>query len=155
MSIDDTDRRILRLLQRDARLTVAEIADDVGLSPSACHRRVKRLEERGVVRGYAAVLDRRAVGLHVQAYVFVGMEQHSDETLERFLSTISRIDEVVACHAVSGTGDYMLKVLCADMDAFADVALKTIARLPGVKEIQSTFVLATEKEETRWGLPGA
>ena len=151
--MDALDRRLIRLLQNDARLTVAALAEAVSLSPSACHRRVKRLEEIGAIRGYAAVLDRRAVGLHVQAYIFVNMEKHADDVLERFLAAIRRMEEVVACHAVSGGGDYMLKVLAADMDAFADIALKTVARLPGVKEISSSFVLATEKEEDAWPVP--
>ena len=150
--LDATDRKLLRLLQEDGKRTVAELSDAAGVSASACHRRVKRLEDEGFIAGYAAVLDRKAVGLAVQAYVFVRMEKHVDETLKRFIDTVRRMDEVVACHAVTGHGDYMLKLIVRDMDAFSEVALKSIVRLPGVKEISSAFVLATEKEERVWAL---
>ncbi|MEL6364060.1 MAG: Lrp/AsnC family transcriptional regulator [Pseudomonadota bacterium] len=151
--LDHADRKILRLLQADARRTTAELAEAAGLSTSACHRRVKRLEADGLIAGYSAVLDRKAVGLNVLAYVFVRMEKHSEETLKRFIETVRRMDEIIACHAISGGGDYMLKLVVPDMDAFAEIALKSIARLPGVKEISSSFVLTTEKDERVWAIP--
>ena len=150
--LDDHDRKLLALLQGDGRLTNAELAEATGLSASACHRRVKQLEERGVITGYAAVVDRMKVGLSVLAYVFVKLDSHTEKQLDDFEKRIDLIEEVVACYAVSGGGDYILKVVAPDMDAFAEVALKKLARLPGVKDSASNFVLSTMKLSPGWPL---
>lgn len=148
--LDKADRKLVALLQEQGRLTNAELAEKVGLSLSACHRRVKRLEEAGVIAGYSAVIDRREVGLSVLAYVFVKLEMHSEELLQAFLRGIDAIDEVVACYAIAGGGDYLLKIVAEDMDAYSDVALKKIVRLPGVKDSSSNFVLSTLKLAPGW-----
>ncbi len=150
--IDDIDRKLLALLQRDGRLTNADLAEAVGLSQSACHRRVKQLEERGVISGYSAIVDRAQIDLSVLAYVFVKLESHAEDLLDEFEKRIENIDEVVACHAISGGGDYILKVVASDMDAYAEVALKKLARLPGVKDSSSNFVLSTMKLTPGWPL---
>ncbi len=151
--LNEIDRKILMLLQRNGRLTNAEIAEEVGLSISACHRRVKLLEDQGAIAGYSAVVDRTRVGLSVLAYVFVKLESHAEDLLDEFDKRINRIEEVVACYAISGGGDYILKVVARDMDAYAEVALKKIARLPGVKDSSSNFVLSTMKLAPGWPLP--
>ncbi len=143
--LDLVDRKLVALLQEDGRLTNAELAERVGLSQSACHRRVKRLEDTGVISGYGAFVDRKRVGLNVLGYVFVKMESHSEDLLAAFMRSIEAIDEVVACYAISGGGDYLLKVVAADMDAYAEVVLKRLVRLPGVKDSESNFVLDTIK----------
>ena len=148
--LDQIDRKLIGLLQEDGRLTNAELADAVGLSQSACHRRVKRLEETGVISGYGAFVDRKRVGLTVLGYVSVKMERHDEELLEAFVRGVEEIDEIVACYAISGGGDYLLKVVAADMDAYANVSLKKLSRLPGVQDSQSTFVLSTVKLEHAW-----
>ena len=150
--IDEIDRKLLTLLQADGRLTNAELAEKTGLSVSACHRRVKQLEARGVITGYSAVVDRMQAGLSVLAYVFVKLDSHAEERLEDFENGVALIDEVVACYAISGGGDYILKVAAPDMDAFAEVALKKLARLPGVKDSSSNFVLSTMKLAPGWPL---
>lgn len=150
--LDEADRKLLTLLQSDGRLTNAQLAEKTGLSVSACHRRVKQLEARGVISGYAAVIDRMAVGLNVLAYVFIKLDSHAEERLDDFEKRIDLIDEVVACYAISGGGDYILKVAAADMNAFAEVALKKLARLPGVKDSASNFVLSTMKLAPGWPL---
>ena len=150
--IDDIDRKLLALLQHDGRLTNAELAEAVGLSQSACHRRVKQLEERGVISGYSAIVDRAQIDLSVLAYVFVKLESHAEDLLDEFEKRIENIDEVVACHAISGGGDYILKVAASDMEAYAEVALKQLARLPGVKDSSSNFVLSTMKLTPGWPL---
>jgi len=150
--IDNIDRKLLALLQRDGRLTNADLAEAVGLSQSACHRRVKQLEERGVISGYSAMINRAQIDLSVLAYVFVKLESHEEDLLDEFEKRIENIDEVVACHAISGGGDYILKVAASDMDAYAEVALKKIARLPGVKDSSSSFVLSTMKLTPGWPL---
>lgn len=150
--IDEMDRRLLTLLQADGRLTNAELAEETGLSVSACHRRVKQLEARGVITGYSAIVDRMQAGLSVLAYVFVKLDSHAEERLEDFEKSVALIDEVIACYAISGGGDYILKVAAPDMDAFAEVALKKLARLPGVKDSSSNFVLSTMKLAPGWPL---
>ncbi|MFQ5563521.1 MAG: Lrp/AsnC family transcriptional regulator [Parvularculaceae bacterium] len=154
MTIDATDRRLLALLQRDGHITNAELAERIGLSQSACHRRVKQLEESGVIAGYAAVVDRKKIGMNLLAYVFVKMNKHAEDLLEDFVRGVNAIDEVVSCHAISGGGDYLLKVAADDMDAFAEVALKKLVRLPGVKDSSSNFVLSTVKRERGWPVRG-
>lgn len=152
--IDSVDRKLLALLQDEGRLTNAELAEKVALSQSACHRRVRRLEEIGAITGYAALVDRRKVGLNVMAYVFVKLESHAEELTAAFARAIDTIDEVIACHAVSGVADYVLIVVAESVDAFAEVALKKILRLPGVKDSTSNFVLATLKQGGPWPVPG-
>ncbi|WP_428409059.1 Lrp/AsnC family transcriptional regulator [Hyphococcus sp.] len=150
--IDETDKKILTLLQRDGRLTNAEIADAVGLSVSAAHRRVKALEACGVIKGYGAKVDRAAAGLTLLAYVFVKLDSHAEEHLEAFEKQVNLLDEVVSCSAVSGGGDYILQVVAKDMESFAEVALKKLVRLPGVKDSSSHFVLSSMKEAAGWPL---
>ncbi len=150
--IDETDKKILMLLQRDGRLTNAEIAETVGLSVSAAHRRVKALEASGVIKGYGAKVDRAAAGLTLLAYVFVKLDSHVEEHLDAFEKQVNLLDEVVSCSAVSGGGDYILQVVAKDMESFAEVALKKLVRLPGVKDSSSHFVLSTMKEAAGWPL---
>lgn len=150
--IDATDRKLLELLQDNGRLTNAELAEETGLSVSACHRRVKQLESRGIITGYSAVVDRTKAGLSVLAYVLVKLDSHTEGRLDDFEKRIDLIDEVVACYAISGSGDYILKVAASDMDSFAEVALKKLARLPGVKDSSSNFVLSTMKLAPGWPL---
>lgn len=148
--LDATDRKLVGLLQQDGRLTNAELAERVGLSQSACHRRVKRLEDTGVISGYGAFVDRKRVGLNVMGYVFVKMESHAEDLLDAFTRGVEAMDEIVACYAISGRGDYLLTVVAADMDAYAEVALKKLAHLPGVKDSESNFVLSTVKLDPAW-----
>lgn len=150
--IDETDKKILNLLQANGRLTNAEIADQVGLSVSAAHRRVKQLEASGVIKGYGAKVDRAEAGLTVLAYVFIKLDSHAEDHLSAFEKQIKQMDEVVSCSAVSGGGDYILQVVAKDMDRFAEVALKKLVRLPGVKDSASHFVLSTMKEAAGWPL---
>ena len=148
--VDAVDRKILSKLQENGRLTHGQLADHLGLSVCACHRRVKQLEERGVITGYSAIVDRTKLDLKVLAYIFIKLDAHTQTTLSEFEKRIAQMKEVVACHAVSGGGDYILKVIAEDMDAFADIALKQLARLPGLKDSSSNFVLSTLKESPGW-----
>ena len=148
--LDLVDRKIVALLQEDGRLTNAELAASVSLSQSACHRRVKRLEDVGVIAGYGAFVDRSKVGLSVMGHVSVKMESHSEDLLRSFVKGVEAIDEVVTCYAISGGGDYLLTVVAKDMDAFANVALKKIVHLPGVKDSTTNFVLSTVKLNAAW-----
>ncbi len=148
--MDDTDRHIISVLQADGRRTNAELAEAVGLSTSAVHRRVRQLEDTGVIAGYRAVVDPQKAGLTVLGYVSVKMDSHDQALLDEFIAGVDAIAEIVACYAISGDGDYLLKVVAADMEAFADVALKRLVRLPGVKDSTTNFVLGTVKREGAW-----
>lgn len=145
VDLDAIDRRILRALQADGRLPIVALADKVGLSPTPCQRRVKRLEEAGVIARYAAVLDARRVGLPLHAFVQVALAGHSEEAAASFHRAIAERPEVIAAYAMSGDMDYMLHVVAADFDAYADFALKALLRMPGVKETRSSFVLTEIK----------
>lgn len=143
--LDATDRRILRVLQRDGRLPVVALAERVGLSATPCQRRVKRLEDEGVISRYAAVLDPVRVGLPIQAFVMVALLSHAEEVVAGFHTALSARPEVLAAYAMSGEMDYLLHVLARDFEHYAEFALKALLRMPGVKETRSSFVLTALK----------
>jgi DNA-binding Lrp family transcriptional regulator len=138
---DAGDMRILSALQVEGRLTNQELADRVGMSTSPCWRRVKRLEESGVIKGYQAVLDRRSIGLGVLAFIRVGIDSHSEAEAKRFEKDVLKLDEVVACYSIAGDADFLLQVVARDLDAYAEFAMTVVRRLPRIKEMQSIFVL--------------
>lgn len=139
--LDAGDLRILGVLQAEGRLTNQELADKVGMSTSPCWRRVRRLEESGVIKGYQAVLDRRSVGLGVLAFIRVGIDSHSEAEARRFEKDVLKLDEVVACYSIAGDADFLLQVVARDLDAYAEFAMTVVRRLPRIKEMQTTFVL--------------
>lgn len=143
--LDAIDRRILRALQRDGRQPVAALAEQVGLSATPCLRRIRRLEEAGVIARYTAVIDPVRVGLPLQAFVLVALESHAEEVVARFHKAIAERPEVLAAYAMSGEMDYLLHVLARDFEAYGEFALKALLRMPGVKETRSSFVLSALK----------
>jgi Lrp/AsnC family leucine-responsive transcriptional regulator len=145
MSLDKTDVRILAELQRDGRQSVVEIAERVGLTHTPCLRRIRHLEDAGVIRGYTAILDPAAVGLRVTAFVQVKLERHADETMNRFMTAVEAIEEVVSCHVTTGNYDFLLTVLAADLESFGNVVLKRLVSLAGVRDMQSSIALRTVK----------
>lgn len=151
IKLEPGDVRILRALQAEGRLTNQELAERVGMSTSPCWRRVKRLEEAGVIRGYRASLDRRALGLGVLAFVRVVIDSHSKAEAEKFERDVQALEEVIACWSVAGDADFMLQVVAADLDAYAEFAMTVIRRLPGIKQMHTTLVLKELKATA--GLP--
>ncbi len=143
--LDAADRRILRALRRDGRLSIVALSEEVGLSPTPCQRRLRRLEEEGVIAGYTAVLDHARLGLPLQAFVLVSLDSHAEEVVARFQAALSVRPEVLAAYAMSGEMDYLLHVAAADFEAYAEFALKALLRMPGVKETRSSFVLQALK----------
>lgn len=141
--IDDIDARLLRLIQRDARLTAAQLSEHLALSPSACHRRLQRLEAVGVITGTVALLDARAVGRPTTVFVEVSLSSQADEVLDAFERAVARIPDVLECHLTTGAHDYLLKVVARDSDDFASIHRRHLARLPGVAKLQSSFSLKT------------
>ncbi|RMF34586.1 MAG: Lrp/AsnC family transcriptional regulator [Alphaproteobacteria bacterium] len=142
-TLDAINRRILARLQRDGRITNAELSEAVHLSPSACHRRVAQLEASGVIAGYCAVLDPRAVGRRATVFVEITLAGQSDELLAAFEREVALIPDVLECHLMAGTADYLLKVVARDTDDFARIHRRYLARLPGVAQMHSSFALRT------------
>lgn len=143
VEIDTIDARILRALQRGGRMSNADLSEKVNLSPSACHRRVQRLEKEGVIRDYVALLDPRKVRRPTTVFVEITLSGQADELLEAFEREVAKIPDVLECHLMAGTADYLLKVVAADTDDFAQIHRRSLARLPGVQGMQSSFALRT------------
>lgn len=144
-TFDRTDLQILALLQREGRITNAELAERVSLSPSACLRRTQRLEAEQVITGYAAQVDPQAVGLGLQAFVRVQLTRHESTVVEGFVERVNGWAEVVACHALTGDMDYLLHVYVADLKDFSRFVLDHLLNAAGVGDINSSFVLRTVK----------
>jgi Lrp/AsnC family transcriptional regulator, leucine-responsive regulatory protein len=144
-TLDRTDLRILAVLQADGRITNAELADKVSLSPSACLRRQQKLEGDGVLTGYTAQVDPQAVGLGLQAFVRVQLTRHETTTVERFSELVNDWPEVVSCFALTGDMDYLLHVYVADLQDFSRFLLDRLLNASGVADVNSSFVLRTVK----------
>ena len=152
-AIDRTDLRLLALLQRDGRASNADLATQVNLSPSACLRRIQRLESAGVVAGYAARLDPQALGLGLQAFVRVQLEKHGAPGIERFVRAVQDWDEVLACLSLTGDMDYLLHVYVRDLEHFSRFLLDRLLDASGVADVNSSFVLRTVKGFSGLPLP--
>ncbi|MFA7893825.1 Lrp/AsnC family transcriptional regulator [Pseudomonas putida] len=144
--LDRIDRALLAALQNNARLTVAELADKVSLTTSPCWRRVKLLEENGYITGYQAMLSSKSLGFGVTAFVSIMMDSHTKTMALAFEQRLMEIPEIVACHNISGRYDFLLEIVARDLEAFGEFAREVLQRLPGVKEIYSSFSYKAVKE---------
>jgi Lrp/AsnC family transcriptional regulator, leucine-responsive regulatory protein len=143
-----TDRRILELLQQDGRITNQDLADKVSLSPSACLRRVRALEEAGYVRNYVALLDSQKLGLGLLAYVTVKLEKRGNMQTVLFHEAVQLWPEVTGCYSMTGDMDYLLRVHVRDLDHFSRFVMNSVLKHPGVVDVKSSFVLERVKETT-------
>jgi Lrp/AsnC family transcriptional regulator, leucine-responsive regulatory protein len=143
--LDAIDRKILSLLQADSRTTMAELAEKVGLSVSPCHRRVKLLEERGVITRYIATVDQKSLGLHVSVFISIKLARQKEEDLNRFARAISKWDEVLECYLMTGNRDYLLRVVAADLSSYEAFLKNKLTRLDGIASIESSFALSQVK----------
>ncbi len=143
MSLDTTDRKILSALQRNGRMSNSELSEQVNLSPSACHRRVQRLEADGYIRNYVALLDARKMNVPTTVFVEITLQGQAEEVLDAFEKAVSRIPDVLECHLMAGTADYILKVVAEDTEDFARIHRQYLSRLPKVAQMQSSFALRT------------
>ena len=151
-ALDETDRRLLRILQRDGRITNQELAKQANLSPAACFDRVKRLRDRGVIAGYAALLDPDKVGLPLLIFVEVLLERTTGDVFEEFAATVRRTPEILECHMVAGGFDYLIKARVADMDAYRRFLGDILVRMPGVRETRTYAVLEEVKHSVQLAL---
>lgn len=143
MDLDATDRRILTVLQKEGRITNADLSERVSLSPSACHRRVQRLEEEGFIAGFVALLNARRLGRPTTVFVEITLSGQADEVLAAFEEAVQKIPDVLECHLMAGSADYLLKVVAQDTEDFARIHRAFLARLPGVAQMHSSFALRT------------
>lgn len=145
VELDKSGRTILTLLQRNAHLPLAEIASAAGLSVSSCHRRIRMLEEQGVITGYAATLARKPLGFTNEFFVEVSLAAQTEEAFERFERAVQRVPEVLECHLMSGQFDYLLRVVAKDAEDYERIHRTKLSRLPGLQRIQSSLALRTVK----------
>ena len=143
--LDIIDRKIIALLQTDGRMTMQELADKVGLSVSPCHRRVKLLEERGVISRYVATIDQKALGLHVSVFISIKLVRQKEEDLKRFEKSIAGWPEVLECYLMTGNRDYLLRVVAADLSSYEAFLKNKLTRLDGIASIESSFALSQVK----------
>jgi Lrp/AsnC family leucine-responsive transcriptional regulator len=146
VALDAKDRAILQLLQQNARMTVKEIAGQVHLSTTPVHERIKRLEQSGVIRQYATLLDHNKVNKGLMVICHVSLKEHNKPAGNRFIKNILALTEVVECYSISGEFDFMLKVVCADMNAYYDFHVNKLSQQENVGHVQSTFVMGIVKQ---------
>ena len=148
MKLDQIDHAILRYLQEDARITNADLAEKVGLSPTPCLRRLRRLETEGIIKGYHAELNREALGVNVTVIILVKLEREDDNTLREFEAAIKKRPEVMECYLMTGDADYLLRVVVPDLDAYQRFLMERLTRVPGVASIKSSFALRQVRYHT-------
>ncbi|HCY63989.1 MAG TPA: AsnC family transcriptional regulator [Oxalobacteraceae bacterium] len=156
MQLDRYDRHLLEVLQQDGRISNQDLADRINLSPSSCLRRLRTLEESGLILGYRALLDAKVLGLTLMALVHISMDRHTPERFAHFESTVAALPEVLECLLITGQdADYQLKVVVRDMDAYQELLLNKITRIEGVTGVHSSFVLRRVMSKTSLSLEGA
>jgi Lrp/AsnC family leucine-responsive transcriptional regulator len=156
-TIDTIDRKILSLLQEDGRMSLAKLSEAVGLSASPCLRRVRRLEDAGIIARYVAVLDQRRVGVPVSVFASIKLERQQEEALNRFAKAVARWPEVLECYLMTGPRDYLLRIVVEDLPAYERFLKQKLTRLSGIASIESSFALEQVKYTNVLpiGAPGA
>jgi Lrp/AsnC family leucine-responsive transcriptional regulator len=153
-NLDRLDRRILDELQADARISNQELAKRVGLSPAPCWRRLRRLEKDGLIDGHVTLLNASAIGLPITAYAMVSLENHHPESVKQFDQMVSERPEVLECHSMSGTNDYLLRIVAASIVEYEKFMSTHLLQLRAVRSVNTSFVLRTRKQTTRLPVEG-
>jgi Lrp/AsnC family transcriptional regulator, leucine-responsive regulatory protein len=153
MKLDHIDHKILRHLQENARITNAELADRVGLSPTPCLRRLRRLETDGIIKGYHTEVDREALGVNVTVIILVKLEREDDKTLREFEAEIQKRTEVMECYLVTGKFDYFIRVLVPTLASYETFLSETILRMPNIATVESSFTLREVERKVVMPLP--
>lgn len=153
IEIDQTDLRLLKTVQEDARLSNVDLAERIGLSPSPCLRRLRRLEDDGIIKGYMTLLDQKAVGLPVNVFISVTLKEQSEHALDEFESRVRQLPQVMECYLMTGTADYLLRVVTADLAAYESFLKEHLTRIPAIASIQSSFALKQVSFRTALPLP--
>mgnify|MGYP001793109058 CR=1 FL=1 len=152
-SLDSTDRKILEILQSSAKITNAQLAQEIGLSPAPTLERVKKLENAGVIKSYHAKLDAEVVGLGVNTFVMVSLKGHNKENIEKFIKSIENIEEIIECHHVTGSSDFILKIISEDIGSYQKLMLERVSNIDVVDNMQSMVILSTFKDSKVLPLP--
>ena len=153
IKLDNTDRKILEILQSNAKITNANLATKIGLSPAPTLERVKKLENSGVIKSYHAKLDSNIVGLGVSTFVMVSLKGHNKDNIEKFIASIDKIDEIIECHHITGSGDFILKITASDIAAYQKLMLEKVSDIDVVDNMQSMVVLSTFKDSKVMPIP--
>ena len=143
--LDQMDKKIIRALQSDGKITVGELAEKVGLSASPCARRVRLLEKAGIIKGYTAVIDQAKVGLPISAFASIKLERQSEDNLDRFAEAVSSWPEVVDCYLMTGQRDYLMRIVTSDLESYERFLKDKLTRLEGVASIETSFALVQIK----------
>ncbi len=152
-ALDKTDRKILDILQSNAKITNAQLAQEIGLSPAPTLERVKKLENSGIIRSYHAKLDAQTVGLGVNTFVMVSLKGHNKDNIEKFIDSIDRIDEIVECHHVTGSSDFILKIISQDISTYQKLMMEKVSNIDVVDNMQSMVILSTFKDSKVLSIP--
>lgn len=150
--MDNTDKKILEILQSSARVTNVQLAQAVALSPPAVLERVKKLEEKGIIQKYVTLLDENKVGRGTQAFVAISLEMHEPKSIEGFTEAVRECPSILECYHLAGEEDYLIKVAVGDIAEYEDFLRSTLTRMPGVRKIRTQFVLSTIKKVTELSL---
>ncbi|MBX2947086.1 MAG: Lrp/AsnC family transcriptional regulator [Cyclobacteriaceae bacterium] len=153
IKLDATDRKILEMLQRNSNITNALLAKEIGLSPAPTLERVNKLENAEVIKSYHAVIDPASVGLGVSTFVMVTLKGHNKDNIEKFMHAINQVDEVIECHHITGAGDFILKIICADIAAYQQLMLEKVSNIDVVDSLQSMVILSTMKSSKVLPIP--
>jgi Lrp/AsnC family transcriptional regulator, leucine-responsive regulatory protein len=154
IKMDHIDRKILTILQASAKITNAQLSKDIGLSPAPTLERVKKLENAGILKSYHAKVDTDKIGLGVSTFVLVSLKGHNKENIENFLIEINKIDEIIECHHITGSGDFMLKIIAKDIGAYQKLMLEKVSNINVVDNMQSMVILSTFKDSKVIPIPG-
>ena len=146
MKIDSIDKKILNTLQKNAKITNAKLSKEIGLSPAPTLERVRKLETRGIISGYHAKLDKSKIGLNVSTYVMVSLKSHNKKNLELFIDQINNVDNIVECHHITGSGDFILKVVAKDIESYQKLMLEKVSEIESTDSLHSMIILSTFKD---------
>ncbi len=152
MELDDFDRKILQTLQKNSDYSMAELGEIVGLSHTPCWRRVKRLQDEGIIKGKVTLVDPIKLNLSVTVYTYITIKSHAEESLNAFETAVKNIDEIIQCHSTSGDKDYILQVLVSSVGDYEQLLKQTLVHLPNVASANSTFALKQIKNTTQLSL---
>ena len=153
IKLDPTDRKILEILQSNAKITNANLATKIGLSPAPTLERVKKLENSGVIKSYHAMLNTDTVGLGVSTFVMVSLKGHNKDNIDKFIQSIEEIAEIIECHHITGSGDFILKIISSDISSYQRLMLEKVSNIDVVDNMQSMVILSTFKNSKVMPIP--
>ncbi len=146
LEFDSVDKEIINILQGNSAISNLDLSKKIGLSPSACLSRTKRLEELGVIKQYATIVDSKKVGLEIMAFTFVNLSPHNRKTGNAFLAKVKETPQILECYNITGNWDYLLKIVAHDIASYRDFVIDSLLAFPGINKIESTIVLSTNKQ---------